>query len=39
MTYSSGHGSQLGVGIISRRNLDDISRDEVDTLKTSDNRA
>lgn len=33
------HCGQLGVSVVGGRNLDDISPNEVDTVKTTDNRS
>ena len=34
-----GHGGQLGIGVVSRGDLDDIGRDEVDALEAADDGA
>ena len=39
VTYSSSHGGQLSVCVISRSNFDDIGGNEVDALKTTDDGA
>jgi hypothetical protein len=39
MTYGSGHGSQLSIGVIRRSDFDDIGSDQVDALKTTDDSA
>jgi hypothetical protein len=39
VTYSSSHGGKLGIGVVSRSNLNDISTNQVDSLKATKNGA
>lgn len=34
-THSSGHGRQLGIGVVSGSHLDDVACDKVDALQTA----
>jgi hypothetical protein len=38
-TYSSSHGGQLSIGIVGRRDFDNVGSDQVDTFETTDDSA